>query len=241
MPRILKPEVERSLAEIPQTIETKFSYATILGDGNIQRHHEWVKCRDFLGDVLYANRYESEVSIYNFKASPQRTPVIPGQVFHLLVKFPSPAIRDTFIKNFTMIVNTYEIFNDISYTTYKKLRGALLLTCGGFWSRNTVAMSFFTYLLKVCCYEWNNPADWVTEFKDKYMTSVERSYTVNSPITKIMKHLKTIVMSSDSITGWEHENSANISNIHNSSGFYSLFRMRQNNNWYSSLFFSLGD
>lgn len=55
-----------SLCEIYQNIEMRFALAEIKGE-NVKQLHPFVRCRDFLGDTLWATHFKKYYKIYGFE------------------------------------------------------------------------------------------------------------------------------------------------------------------------------
>lgn len=59
-----------SLCEISQKVDMKFAFAHIIekgGKATLKQIHQFIKCRDFLGDALFATHHGKQFGIYGFR------------------------------------------------------------------------------------------------------------------------------------------------------------------------------
>jgi hypothetical protein len=211
------------LTEIMQAVEIKFSFATVNEDNSVQRVHEWVKCRDFLGDVLVGHATKKEQAIYGFSYGTKDSLPIDDNNLTLLLKFPNATTRNNFMEN-TPILDTLNSNNKAQPTAIDKTDDPLilLLTSDVRWQRNIPVESFYTFILKIMGYKYTNPENWMEELKKWPTYPSERNYVSNTS-TENMNMLfadALNVFPSTDITG--HTKSTPLVNVHNYSGFYSI-------------------
>lgn len=234
--KILKPAYENHLSEIGQNIPAKFSFFNYTEDNKIQRLHEWCQCRDFLGDVLYVNRYNTSSGIYGFSVSKERVP-INQEKLQLLVKFPSRLVRDNFKENLS-ILHGIEEENGISLTTIKQNSAlTFVIEADPFWQRGIPFISFYTYILKIMMYKYTDKEKWEDELCNFTGYSVERGYiqSYRENFEKLKHNIGKIGQISSLITGNEEEIGLTIRRIHNDYGFVGVFMRPElhKNNLYS--------
>jgi len=240
MRTIINPEYEEpNLSQIEQSVNVGFSYAKTLDNGEVKRYHEWVKCRDFLGDVIWSNKYKRPISIYRFNGSYDRIPLEDGH-FELLLKFPSALVKRYFLSNYKNILHNLEFNNEIPLTTVEDGvdKNIVLLKCPEFWRESIPAISFYTFIIKVCCYKYENPVQWMDVLRGMNR-STEGQYVrgLGLNLPKLLKNVRKYIGNPVNLTGFSGEEARSTHVIHNSCGFYSRFQMPDTNNTFSTRFF----
>ena len=212
------------LAELLQDVKVKMSFASVSEDGeSVKQLHEWVQCRDFLGDVVLANNSDETFSVYNFVTSKEKTPINKENTT-LLIKFPSIALKNIFLENYKDILHVYEYGNGTALTEVIKTNRptVLLVKADAFWQSRMFLISFYTYLIKVCSYKYIYAGNWKGEIRGKgtneanYYNRTERFWD------KIFFQLKEIASVSSSPSGWNKLESMSPHAVHDQSGFVSL-------------------
>lgn len=140
----------------PQTIT--FSLATTEYDdkANVLKVTELfpkIKCRDFLCDVVKAEKEKSPVSIFGFTFNPKETPLTPGK-YTLIVSIPSKDELEAFLDNIEA-VNEFE--RSIRYERSFIIRSEnknneLILECDPRWRDTAWKISLHTWLLRLATY-----------------------------------------------------------------------------------------
>lgn len=74
------------LNEIYQDVNMKFSFVTEI-DKKLTQCHEWIKCRDFLHDAVRTTVTGNSSSIYGFKFSTDKNPLVDMEKIDLLVAY----------------------------------------------------------------------------------------------------------------------------------------------------------
>jgi hypothetical protein len=222
----LKP-VEAYLYEVPQSKLIYFSFARQQDDDNVIRLHEWVKCRDFFGDVLLANYYNKKVGIYGLEIDPAIQKINPEKV-EMLLRFDSPVDLKSFLDNLHYL-NKIEGENNFDYTTCLHVNNStLLLNADKRWQDNAFMMSLWSYLVKCISYPIPENTD-IFKGVEFYKTSNEYLYfkDVEKSIYSVLKYLNLFKI--DGVSGWDGEDYPfKINTIHSSSGFVSLIKNRDN-------------
>lgn len=210
----------KDLGEIMQALELKMSFAQ-LKPKTVARIHDWIKCRDFLGDVIYATETGKPFGIYGFKYDPATDIPIDKNNFNLLLKFPNKKMLDAFMGNMIII-------NDLCKKNKKKLPVVyntqdeliIVLKSSKYWQLNIPLLSFYTFILKIMCVEYKDPMNWQEELPNLAPKSTERGYIkTTKPILDMLINKCYAIFKRCSITGVvgtaDYE-------IHNYSGFISL-------------------
>jgi len=100
---------KQNLAEIYQDVSMKFALANEI-DGKIKQCHEWVKCRDFIPDVVRGSITNKNISIYGLKYNPNEHVPVCKERTMILITMSGIEPRGFRIKlNQAMImINRYE-------------------------------------------------------------------------------------------------------------------------------------
>lgn len=214
-------EGQNKLMEIFQSLELKMSFARVAGD-SVDRIHHWVKCRDFLGDILWATDTNKKKSIYGLTYDPAEDLPIEKDSLTLLLKFPNTQMLESFLKN-QSILDTLEKNNEqpssIFYATDDK--EILLVKASPFWQQNIPVLSFYTFILKVMCIPYKDPSNWMVELLSINNSCPEANYIrkMGKNLDILWKHCYNIFKDDFNIHGFD--TTKNITTIHNYSGFIS--------------------
>lgn len=81
---------DKGLCEIYQDVDMKFAFCEVEeGDKtSVRQLHPWIKCRDFLGDALFASHHGVSYSVYGFSWDGKDRKV-PTDMTYLLIKHES--------------------------------------------------------------------------------------------------------------------------------------------------------
>lgn len=144
------------LAEIGQQLNIRVAFVVQRKDGHYTNAHPFVKCRDFLGDTLYALETKQSFSIYGFKFNP-KVQSIYSKYTRFVWEFPN---KEAFINFKTQLhrVNDYEKVNKLRKTTFKivktdKKKIYVITTGSNFWKKSVFNISLYTFLLKSLGYK----------------------------------------------------------------------------------------
>lgn len=183
-----------------------------------------VICRDFLGDVLYAEFFKETVSIYGFQYNPQYKHidrdklrlVIQGIAKHL----------DTIQANL-QIIHNIEDMHGLEKTTISRINHTTaLLEADPKWLLTIYLISYYTYIIKCMSYEFNSIKDW--ELKLPHGTEKSRIEVSTIPVFRhFTKNLFKILEPYSNPSGYNFgkENSATkIIYIHNYNGFVNTMK-----------------
>jgi hypothetical protein len=214
-------EGQNNLAEIFQAFELKMAFARVAGD-SIDRIHHWIKCRDFLGDIIWATDTNTKKSIYGLTYDPAEDLPIEKDSLTLLLKFPNSRMLDIFLKN-QSILDTLEKNNEqpssIFYTTDDK--NILLVKASKFWQQNIPMLSFYTFILKVMCVPYKDHSNWVVELPSINKACPETRYiqSMGKNLDILYKNCYNIFKDDHNIHGYPKNTKIDI--VHNFSGFVS--------------------
>ena len=216
-------ELNPYLSEIEQSLPLRFSFAHWDEKDEVEQLHDWVRCRDFLGDVLWANKYKNEVSIYKFKFNPKETKINPDRL-EMLIKFVK-GTKNNF-KNQIHLLNTIEEKNGFAPTCFYEIdQSHRLIVADKIWQSSVFMISLYTYLLKCICYTLKEEGNIFSGFT---LHTTEGGYysRINPAIHQILPHLQQIANKIKYVTGFPHETELNnISyEIHNNCGFVNVIQ-----------------
>lgn len=145
-----------SLSEINQHGTLKMCFVNKLDDGHIKGVHEFVKCRDFLNDVLYHTQTGDSIRrIYGFKseavADVDRTRLVlrvSEEIEYQRLRKNIKVLNQTLKENGWRVVKFSKVLSsdtdDNSFYKYVYTSGDPI------WMTNPVLISFYTMLLRVC-------------------------------------------------------------------------------------------
>jgi hypothetical protein len=223
-------------AEINQTLEIKFSFLKRVKPGVYTNLFAFVKCRDFLGDVICAEFDKKKYSIYGFSYDGKKSKRVQTYTMFAL-EFPSQEVKQTWIKNWNTYKDSIAKQCKVSLgTIYDQEGNYLIIKASKFWCKSTAALSFYTMILKGMGYELQGDNFFVAvekttaiqktwDGKDIIMPTVEANYISgisNKVFNAFVSNIKKLTTSLQHPSGLtEHKN---IGNIHNSTGFYSICR-----------------
>lgn len=183
-------------SEIGQNRPNFFAFATVDGD-TVYQMHNWIKCRDFLNDTIVwsANKDKSNSSIYGYS---YKGPIEEETTFVL--------------KDSTELLDNIKLLNsmlppEIKKSKVKNIDGQHILIIGDpFWQKNTVNLSWYTYLIRMFTYK-------LSCVEDVFQTS--DPWIKNNPIKPaFFKMNKALLKLKGPVRG------AQTSNMHDSNGFF---------------------
>jgi hypothetical protein len=225
-------KVNHDLSEIYQSVEIKFSFATVNDNNEVTRCHDWVKCRDFLGDVIMTAYTDKKTNIFGFSYNNKKNPPIDKQNTTLLLKFPNDKTRDFFLGN-QFLLDKYNKINHLSPTSYIATEDPLVYLSIGdpFWQKNFVTISVYTFLMKCMGYNVQLTDDWKKQIPSVDFDSPESRYIreTGGKLDILLENCYNIFVDSTEIHGYENSN-VDEYQIHNNSGFYTMLRFQVSHN-----------
>ena len=225
---------KQQLAEIPQTLPMKMAICKKNRAGKFTNVHPFVQCRDFMGDVLWANEQKRHANIYGFSYNGKTKAQLPVTSFHIAIKFPERVNLDNFYTNYAIFGSQMENHYGLQLTLdhYADLnQNLLLLEVPTYWKQSNHNLSLLTFIYKCFGYKLDTTksftdavlettsiaVDW--DDTKKTVKSVEAGY-MQSVVGHWSKLLSTVQeMKVTTVSG--HPNTVNINTIHNNSGFVS--------------------
>lgn len=212
--QIVKDYVENvGIGEIPQQVEVKFAYCIRDGD-TISQKNQWVKCRDFLGDVIWVDKYKQPLCCYEFKVAADKQ-YLSTQATELLLLVKSKEYYKNILE-FTPWLHDIEAKNGLELTTIYPVNTTHLYVCGDkFWTTTIFNISLYSFLIKLLATKTEALPD-----------TNESSYIkqVGNRLDFILNNLQQIKQNTEGVSGWYDEANRSWSILHNSSGFCSLIK-----------------
>jgi hypothetical protein len=226
-----KPNKTGHLAENYQAKEVRMSFCTEQ-NGELTQCHEFVKCRDFLGDVITYEYEGRNELIYGFTFN-GNNPRIDKSRLSLLLQFKSEGAAKLFQKNMWLLED-YEKANHCHPTAIRGTDDPKVywLTADKFWQKNIPVLSFFTYLLKCMVYKLPKIMDWKEYIKNTKYGSAD--YKLATPEADYMngvtpekldffgKHCYNMFKDINDVSGWDANEY--FGKVHNNSGFVTIIR-----------------
>lgn len=224
------------LAEIGQTLDVKFAWAVRKRDGSYTNNMPFVKCRDFLGDSLWAEETGQTKSIYGFSFNPKKQKINKRNTM-LILKFPN---EESFL-NFVDNVKYLDQYCALAGTNSADFwigdsDGLLWIKADPLWRKSIVGISAFTFLLKCLSYKLDHTKSLFDNIRDlrvektgwdgsKYMIEVTEANYFVPEFDTLIKNLRKITKKLTTVTG--QPGVTDISTIHNWSGFVSCCKQKR--------------
>jgi len=148
---ILKYEgVKRSLNEIYQAVDLQFAFAYQKEPGVYQQAHQFVLCRDFLHDAIWAYHCKRTYMVYGFRFDPLKGDKLETRRTLMLIKLPG--IRK-YIDQVKKILHLFEKRMRIKRTKIyaTKQKHVFLLESSRTWMSATQMISLYTLLIRFAC------------------------------------------------------------------------------------------
>jgi hypothetical protein len=199
------------LSEISQSMDIKFAFVTKIDDNNYKQVMTEVKCRDFLGDLLYSRKYSKPASIYGFNYNYKESPYDDDKL-RLSLKFPVPEALEFFRGNYGSNVRYAEQLSKVepSIIIETNIPNTIIIEADKAWQSEVWKLSLFTFYLKLISYQDLNS---IKQPELKYYTTLKKSNKEDFLLSLINKDNKDTINSE-------------IHYAHNDSGFISLINNR---------------
>lgn len=140
-------------AQIFQAIAINFAFCHKITDKSYEQCHLAVKCRDFLGDVIWSNSTKQPASIYSFHYDVNKDLPIDKDKTRLSLTFPDQQSMECFQKNFEL-VNEAGVKAGVEHSTFyitdDKL--TLIVEADKLWQSAQWKFSLFGFYLKLASY-----------------------------------------------------------------------------------------
>ncbi len=200
-------EVCKFLSEINQSMDIKFSFVHKIDDNNYEQIMTEVKCRDFLGDLMYSKTYSKPVDTYGFQYDYSKNPYDEDKL-RMSLKFPNEETKNNFLTNSINLIRDIEKKANVEPSVFYHIKDSnyLIIESDKHWQSEVWKLSLFTYYLKIASYK---DLSCITQpelyYKNRLDTSKKEDYLLS----------KLTLDNKDKI-------SENIREAHNDSGFISL-------------------
>jgi hypothetical protein len=211
MKTLIKAPTITRYSEIFQTVSLLFSFVRketsgAKGEDVYTQLFQPVKCRDFLGDLIYSKKSGLSICIYGFNYS-YKTHPYDEDMLRLSLTFPNKETYLNFKGNYHIIEEKERKYG-IKMSTYYKTQDELsiIIEADPIWQSNTWKLSLFSYYLKLMCYpDVNKPEQPETQYAQKLTKEIEE---------KLLSKLNVMEEFPPEYPG--------ISGAHNYSGFVSI-------------------
>jgi len=213
-------------SEIAQQKHITFSFCNKTieeGEVTLKQMFDWVQCRDFLSDVLFAEENKEVVSKYEFTYDPEKQQIDRDKM-RLLITFEHPNDVENFLKNIP-ILHGIEESNGIPLSKFTFVKKNIFLVEGSkMWQNTTFSLSLYTYLIKILGYEILDGEHWFLKIKQQATNEGQYANQFIPQFEQILYlYLKKLFARPITVDGFEDKFSY-VSYIHDNGGVVSLFK-----------------
>lgn len=228
------------LNEIKQNLETRFAFVKKYNKTTYTNAHDFVRCRDFLGDALVALRTKTKQAIYGFSFDGKKQSFITSQ-FMLLVRCPNQETLDNTLKNLYRLHEIESTIGKIKKTEIKQIEDVdnkytVLVTGSKFWYSSVFNVSLYTFLVKSLGYELDPEEkdfmlaisnttylrkNWDGTETERPTVEAEYATAVGVKVMRVLPKLRNVNRNLTTLHGYKK--GSPVTTIHDSSGFKSLF------------------
>lgn len=170
-------------SQIFQSVSITFAFVHKESEEEYKQLHLAIKCRDFLGDVVWANKTGKHVSIYSFQYDVKSNPIDKDKT-RLSLTFPEQKSFDNFVKNFEF-VNSIGAKAGVEHSTFYLTDDPLsvIVEADAHWQSASWKFSLFSFYLKLCSYpsltELSQPEEGYFQtltpnIEKKFLTSIKK-------------------------------------------------------------------
>lgn len=216
--------------EISQLSKTNFTFLNKVGTKEYKELFYPVKCRDFLGDVLFSEKYKVPVLKYNFSYNPEESKIDRKSTL-LGVPVGNEEIKKKILDNLYKL-HEIEKKNGIKLTKVSSVSDTYLIFAGStFWQSRLWLISLYTNIIRGLEHDINffNYLDPHIKY-DGYTELTYFSDLGKQKLEFLLNNLRNIRAFSNTIHGYKKD-VTDLTNIHNNTGFSSLF---SGNNYYAN-------
>jgi len=220
------------LAEIYQASSTVYAFAKKLGEDHYAQCTQFVKCRDFLNDVVRGQLLEKPIAIYGFKYTPKKDLDIDLNNIRFIIKDPNKAIEPA-LKKAKVILNYYEtLMKTDEVTNYEMASEHVGIVTGPKeWLCSPTLTSLYSLIFRVGEHSFEIPD--VTNLTDTYAQYIEANKAnIHNQKFRDLDYLNTIYKKLEfflanyksvlgiEVTGYDHflTDDMSINNFHNNTG-----------------------
>lgn len=214
------------LSQIAQTTTIQFAFCDEIEPQVYQNLIPFCKCRDFLNDFYLKPYMNINYTIYGFKYSLDTKQQNQDHTL-LALFFANQKEYNNFIKNIHTYLPSIEKANNlIPFELYKtNLKNYLVIKADKYWQEHPLTMSFFSFLLRCCCYNVDINYDLFEQINNYQEYSIEKNYltVLNLNFLKCFYlNLKQIIPSDFELLLLNTKTDLYV--FHDFSGFYSFVR-----------------
>lgn len=237
-----------NLNEIYQSVNIKFSFAGINKSKKIHQCHDWVKCRDYLHDIVRTSLTGNKSQIYGMTFDKKKNPEICLDKILMLVsqnKIKSAYSFRSKLNNALKLINHYENMKGLELSKIEKVssdtvngfKHVWLLTGPKFWLSAPYLVSLYTFFIRLGDKTVKNRKNKnINEYFEHVLKIAEKNnFKGDEPendityLKDMKKVLDKLIISSDKLTlvkknGFSkfYYAEMSISNFHNNCGILSL-------------------
>lgn len=188
---------KNSLSEIYQKSTSIFAFVKKVDDDKYIQCTQYVKCRDFLNDVIRGILQKSPISIYGFKYNPETDPPIDMENISLLYKDPNKDVEPAVLKAIK-IINYYESVLKENYSSYILVdKNTAIITGPKIWLRSQVLTSLYTLLFRVAELDFEVNNENIQNLKKVYEDFITEQKKEGLPISGDLSYLNRIYKNLD--------------------------------------------
>ncbi|MCK9338168.1 MAG: hypothetical protein M0P43_10080 [Arcobacteraceae bacterium] len=188
---------KNSLVEIYQKSTSIFAFVKKVDDDKYVQCTQYVKCRDFLNDVIRGILQKSPISIYGFKYNSEIDPVIDMENISLLYKDPKKDVELAVIKAIK-IINYYESVIKENYSSYILVdKNTAIITGPKIWLRSQVLTSLYTLLFRLAELDFEVNNENIQNLKKVYEDFITEQKKEGLPISGDLSYLNRIYKNLD--------------------------------------------
>lgn len=239
-----------TFAEDFQAINIEFALAKKDGKEKFKGLTAFSKCRDFLGDALFAEATKCKTRIYGFSYDGTGDPQLPKTYSCFALKFNDKEQQETFIKYYEYWETLFSMIAGTKKGYIKTDNDVCVVVSDKAWSHNNFGVSLYTFLLKgIVLQDKNQPVN-INQFHKAILESKVTQYHwdnthYDSPtkeagymkkisvdeLEKAIRVIKKINKCPTTFGGTTYKDKNFDSSIHHSSGFVSTLQWRNNEFW----------
>ena len=239
---------DSKLAEIYQSFDMKFAFANISNEKIIQCH-QWVKCRDFLHDVIRTMLTDKDSSIWGFKFKKNTNPDITMDSINFLISNKQMGSKDLSIvlDRSLKLINYFENLVREDFSKIRRVQAddvngykyVWLISGPKFWLTTPYLISLYTFLIRLGKKDikFNNTKTLHKEFNRIIKT--EKADNDIKYLKNVWDKLELIITNNKKLNEFNkagfsdmYFENTNITEFHNRSGIVSTCTA---NTWYDKL------
>lgn len=229
-----KPITDGHLAEIFQANRTEFAlcrYDTT--KDKLIQCHQFVHCRDFIGDALVGVEDNRDMGVWGFKYF-TNYPRPDPENSSILVRLENEGALKNLQDNFSILKDIEDNLGwGISMPEIVDYPGKYIVLwfLGDIrWQRSAIAVSLYTYLIKCLTYPFKDKKNWMQEIKalgtgSAYEKNPDVQYMDPDYLKFLFVNFNEITSRYMTYSGFTNQKSLGISTIHNYIGFVSMKKL----------------